>query len=156
MKKNGQALIFVFFLLLLVGILSSSLSALWRSQINIRAQERSGIIAFYLAQAAVERGKVEVLYGYWLAGATIANQNDLDTAGDGFQFLYDVIITSPGTAGANSRDITGIGRVLDLNNTEIARRQAQIIIDNIEDTVAPVNEDDDLSGTVVSWSWQET
>ncbi|MBU4305106.1 MAG: hypothetical protein KJ893_05760 [Candidatus Omnitrophica bacterium] len=153
MNNRGQVLLFVFFLLLVVGILSSGISVLWQADTGIRTQEQFGSIAFYLAQGAVERAKAEVLRGYWAAGtSTISDQNDLDIASDPQQYLYSIqIINSGGT----TRTLTGTGRVLDLAGNEIAYRQIRVIVDGIQDSALPAGEDDDLTGTNQAWTWRE-
>jgi len=156
-NKSGQVLIFVFFLLLIIGILAGSLAVMWQSQIKTFSSEKEGLIAFYLAQAGIERGKIEVLYGYWSAGTyNINNQNNLDLAGDNYQFFYDIVIVNPMPGGGGTtRRLTATGRVLDLANNEIARRQIQVDVSGIQDLVPPVNIDDDLLGSIVAWSWRE-
>ena len=56
--KNGQALIFVFLLLTIVGILVFALTTMWQSAVKVTALERDGLEAFYLAQAGLERGRI--------------------------------------------------------------------------------------------------
>jgi hypothetical protein len=151
--KRSQALLFVFFLLLIVSILVGALAVMWKAEIGMRNFERESMIAFYLAQAAIERGKIEVLYGYWAPGVyVISNQNDLDLSGDNYQFIYDIEITNNG---GTSRTIKGTGRVLDLSGNEIARREIEVIVNGIEDNLPPYGVDDDLSGREQRWSWRE-
>lgn len=153
--KKAQALLFVLFVLAVFGVLSGALTVMWQTELQMRSSEREGLLAFYLAQAAVERAKIMVLYGYWVPNTyTINNQNDLDVAGDNYQFLYDITIITPA---GTTRTITGTGRVLDLAGNQIARREIQVVVTGISDTV-PLGgdgQDDDLSGAVQNWSWQE-
>lgn len=164
MRERAQALLFVLFLILILGIITAALATMWEADMRTRVKEDEGLKAFYLAQAGVERGKIEVLYGYWPTGTptvyNITNQNDLDLAGDEYQFLYDIVITTP--ASGTTRTIVGIGRVLNLSGNEIARREIQVIVDGVRDLVdngtgapPPDGIDDDTTGNQAGWSWQE-
>lgn len=153
MNNRGQVLLFVFFLLLVVAILSSGIAMLWQADTGIRSQEQFGATALYLAQGALERAKAEVLRGYWTSGtSTISDQNDLDIASDAYQYLYSIQIVN---AGGTLRTLTGTGRVLDQSGNEMAYRQISVIVDGIEDTVLPAGEDDDLTGTNQPRTWRE-
>jgi hypothetical protein len=151
--KTGQALLFVIFLLALAGILAPAVAAIWGNEMRLRSLEARGLSAFYLAQAGIERAKIMVLSGYWTAGDyNITNQNDLDVAGDNYQFLYDMKITNSGAA---ARTLKGTGRVLDLAGNNLAHREIQMVVDGISDTSPVDGFDDDMTGSAVTWSWQE-
>lgn len=151
--KKAQVMVFVLFIIGVVSVISGALTIMWESEMRTRSSEREGLTAFYLAQAAIERGKILVLYNYWLAGSyNVLNNNELDNPVDAYQFFYDIIITNSGGA---SRTIHGIGRVLDSGGTEIARREIQVTVTGIVDAVAPTFQDDDLTGGISAWSWQE-
>ena len=132
---------------------------MWESGAQISSSQELSSQALYLAQAGIERAKIEVLYAYWPTGieytTAINDQADLDIPGDNYQFRYDMEITTP--ASGNTRIIRATGRILDLANNEIARREIEITIDDIEDVIPPGGDgtDDDNSGTVVPWTWQE-
>lgn len=64
----GQALLFVFFLLLSIGVVTVALAGLWRSEIQMRTLEREGLLAFYLAGAGLERAKAELAQDEGWAG----------------------------------------------------------------------------------------
>ncbi len=65
--NRGQALLFVLFLLMIIGIFSGTLTVLWHSEINTRSLERDGLFSFYMAQAGVERAKIWARY-FWNPG----------------------------------------------------------------------------------------
>ncbi len=152
MKNNAQLLITVLFLLLMVGTLAGALAALWPAEIRMRVEERQGLIAFYLAQAGIERAKIEVINDVTLFG-TSAWLNDLDLAGDSYTFRYNfnVVIMGP------QRRLIGRGEVLDLNNNLLAQREIEVRINGIVDVNPPGGDgiDDDGLASLVSWSWQE-
>ena len=146
-------MVFVLFIIGVVSVISGALTIMWESEMRTRSSEREGLTAFYLAQAAIERGKILALYNYWLAGSyNVLNNNELDDPFDAYQFFYDIIITN---SGGTSRTIQGIGRVLNSGGTEIARREIQVTVTGIVDAVSPTFQDDDLTGGVSAWSWQE-
>jgi type II secretory pathway pseudopilin PulG len=162
--RRGQVFIFVFLLMMIVGILAAGVAITWQAKTQVQALQRQSLIAFYLAQAGIERGKIEVLYGYWSAGTyNINNQNDLDLAGDNYQFFYDIVIVNPMPGGGGTtRRLTATGRVLDLAGNEIACRQIQVDVSGIQDLVnngtglpPPDGIDDNLSGSIGAWTWRE-
>lgn len=150
---KGQALFFALFLLAIFGALSGTLAVMWETQNRVRALDRDGSFALYLAQAGIERAKIMVLSGYWTVGTyNITDQNDLDIAGDNYQFLYDVRITNGGGA---TRTLRGTGRVLDLAGNELSHREVQMVAIGISDVAPPIGQDDDMAGSPVAWSWRE-
>jgi len=153
-KNKGQALVLVFFIVMIMSILVAALAKMWQSEIKISAQERFFIVADNLAKAAIEQAKIEVLSNYWAPNIyIISDQNGLDVAGDNFLYLYDIQITNPG---GTTRIIKGTGKVLDSSGSnELARRQIQVELGGIDDSGVPDGMDDDLTGTITSWSWQQ-
>ena len=61
-RRKGQALLFVFFLLLIVGILTGALAVMWQAEIQARSESKDSLIAFYIAQTGIERVKIELAY----------------------------------------------------------------------------------------------
>lgn len=152
-SRKGQALFFALFLLAIFGALSGTLAVMWETQTRVRALDRDGSFALYLAQAGIEQAKIMVLSGYWTTGTyNITDQNDLDIAGDNYQFLYDVRITNGGGA---TRTLRGTGRVLDLAGNELAHREVQMVASGISDAAPPIGQDDDMTGSPQTWSWRE-
>lgn len=58
--RKGQAIIFVLFILAVFGALSGALTIMWQAELQTRSSERDGLVAFYLAQAGIERAKIEL------------------------------------------------------------------------------------------------
>ncbi len=158
--KKAQVMVFVLFITGVIAVISGALTIMWESEMKTRSSEREGLIAFYLAQAAVERGKILVLCDVGFVGSPNNNAvPQLYTSAGAYQFFYDIIITNPSPSspplGPASRRIEGIGRVLNSAGMEIARREIQVDVTGIVDSVPPVLQDDDLTGSVVAGSWQE-
>lgn len=181
--KSGQVLIFIFFFLLTLGVLAGSLAVMWQSQVRTLSSEKEGLIALYLAQAGIERAKIEVLStnGMNLIGAgrcpdvgssppcpVSTDPNgypdlDPDTTDNYFSYYYFQIVWDP--LGVPNRIlITGRGEVRDANNVVIGCREIEVKVDGIEDadglptglsTDPPDGTDDDGSGTIADWSWRE-
>lgn len=99
MNNNAQVLITVLFLLVLVTMLISWLSPILRAEVNMRGLQRNGLYAFYLAQAGLERAKIELKNSWSFSGLS-----DLPL-GDG---TYDIAIISPSM---NDRVILSSGSV---------------------------------------------
>lgn len=56
--SKGQALFFALFLLAIFGGLSGTLAVMWETQNRVRALDRDGSLALYLAQAGIEQAKL--------------------------------------------------------------------------------------------------
>ena len=56
--KKVQALIFVLFILMIVGIIVGALMVMWNSQIQSSSSHELSLKTYYLAQAGIEQGKV--------------------------------------------------------------------------------------------------
>ncbi|MGE5308829.1 MAG: hypothetical protein ACM3OC_07085 [Deltaproteobacteria bacterium] len=57
MTDRGQVLLYVLILLLLSAALGGALSAMWNVEIVKRSAQRDGVLAYYLAQAGIEKAK---------------------------------------------------------------------------------------------------
>ncbi|MCG2711381.1 MAG: hypothetical protein L6416_03545 [Candidatus Omnitrophica bacterium] len=151
-NKRGQALLFAFLLLMLLGILTAAVASLWQSEIKIRDEDKLATFAFYLAQAGVERAKIEVIYNVALSGS-YGWYNDLDIAGDNYIFRYNfsAAIISP-----TERALVGTGEVLDLSGNILAHKEISVIVDGIADTVVPFDGIDDVpaDNQMAQWTWQ--
>ena len=149
----------VLLLLFVVGILAWGLTGMLESEIRILPLQEHSLISFYLAQAGVEQAKIEVLYGYWSAGTsqgpgTAADNywsQNLDIAGDNYLYEYRYTIVTPA---GSTRNITGEGRVLDINSNVLAQRQIMVTVTDITDADSD-GEDDDESAQVLDWSWRD-
>ncbi|MBU1044478.1 MAG: hypothetical protein KJ915_08810 [Candidatus Omnitrophica bacterium] len=150
-NKRGQALLFAFFLLMLLGMLTAALASLWQAEIKIRDEDKSATVAFYLAQAGVERAKIEVIYNVALSG-TYGWYNDLEIAGDNYIFRYNFSVAISG----QERTLVGTGEVLDLSGNVLAHKEISVVVEGIADTVIPFDGIDDVPGDnqMIQWTWQ--
>ena len=165
--RKGQAFLFVFFLLLIVGILGGALAVMWQAEIKTRGADRDDLRAFYLAQAGVERAKIALLYNVNFKGDS-SDFTDLDIAGDNYNFYYSFSISAvSGATKKWQRRIIGKGSVY-LRKSDgsdgalVANRTIAVIVDGILDILnnttrhPPADgKDDDLSGSTVSYTWHE-
>jgi Tfp pilus assembly protein PilX len=101
--QKSQTLIVVLILLFLGSIISTGLMRMWESEITTNAVSDDGRLAFYLAQAAVERGKYELRQD-WNYDGTGAPVNM--GAGN-----YTVNITVLSSTPPERKRVTGVGRV---------------------------------------------
>lgn len=162
MKRKAQALLFVLFLFLITGALLGALTVMWNAAARISGYNFYGDIAFYLAQAGVERAKVEVLDNYW----TACNEwlpgpgsndwyTDMDVSGDNYTYEYNFHIINSSGHSSDLRHLTGQGRVRDAGGSVIAFRELGATVEDIVDTPPRDGFDDDLSGEVKAYSWRE-
>ena len=151
---KGQVLLFVLFTMLLLGILSAGLSAVWQTSIDTYTLERDNLKVFYLAQAAVERAKIDILNDVTTGlrpGPAITNwYSDLDDGTDNFtyQYRYSLDLLPAGTERTqrpNRRVITGIGELLDGNSNMIAHKEIMCYIDGLADGADAGTADDDMT-----------
>ena len=56
--RKSQALIFVLFILMIVGILVGALMAMWESQLKSNIYQEASLVSYYLAQAGIEQAKI--------------------------------------------------------------------------------------------------
>ncbi len=153
--RKAQALLVVLLLLFVAGILSAGAARLFQTESRIVPLQQQGMAAFYLAQAGIERAKIEALYGHWGFGSTTSAWQDMDSAGN-FIYRYRYTIVNPG-GGSTERTLTGEGQVVNKDDTSqvYAVRQIEVIVEGIEDIAAPIGEDDNEQGAVKPWSWKE-
>jgi hypothetical protein len=109
-QQRAQTLIVVLILLFLGTIISTGLMRMWETEVRTNAISDDGRLAFYLAQAAVERGKAG-LKNSWSYGG---NTTPVNMSGGN----YTVQVTGSGT----SKTVIGTGRVRE------AMRQLQVNI----------------------------
>ena len=140
-SRKGQALLFVFFLLLIVGILAGALAVMWPAEIKTRGLERDGLIAFYLAQAGVERAKIELAYNEtWTGGGPYS------FGGGTYTVSVQNVACPPGPYNT-CREITSIGRIASVER----RITCTVSLDKppLDPPDTPGDEE------MVSWSWRE-
>lgn len=138
--KNAQALIFVFLLLTIVGILVFALSMMWQSEIGVSSFERDSLTAFYLAQAGIERAKIRARHS---PGSTPYDSGWINMSGGRYRFFIQNL-------GGVKRRIISRGQRLDAGSNVAAEKYITVEITNIENPF--VNPSDD---TEVDWSWRE-
>ncbi len=74
-NSRSQVLIFVFFLIFILGALAAALLQIWESQVGVIALQQDGAKAFYTAQAAVSFAKGQLRTNWDWAGMD-ADSND--------------------------------------------------------------------------------
>lgn len=131
--KKGQALIFVFFLLLLIGSIIGALSIIWQTEIQKRSLQKYNLRAFYLAQAGIELGKF-----YAKAGLTIP-VTPVTTSGGRFSYS---IVSGPGPF---DRIITSVGEAFSSSGTVMAEKAITVRVEGIGNP--PESQ--------TAWSWKE-
>ena len=141
--------------MVIVGILGRVLADMWGVEVNARSADKFSLIAFYLAQAGIERGKVEIVYDVTLSGPQPDSINwflGLDKPGDNYTFQYKYFVNS----GSNSdeRILRGVGEVVGANGNLVAHREITITVSGIEDANGD-GIDDNREGDLVSGSWEE-
>ncbi len=136
--RKGQALIFIFFLLLITGILTGALAVMWQAEIQSRSQGKDGCIAFYLAQSGIERAKVEARNGAITAPGWSPAQNLTD--GWYSYYIQDI--------GGGQRLLRSIGQRV-VSGQVVSERQIEVTIQGMD---TPLDPSDDSQ---VSWSWRE-
>ncbi|MCP4652133.1 MAG: hypothetical protein GY858_01960 [Candidatus Omnitrophica bacterium] len=160
MIKKAQLLLLTFLLLIIVGILGSSLMVLWEDMVDVRSLQEKKMEAFYLAQAGLEEGKYEVRENSDFGGS----QWWPDPYSDPLDPLYDLSapcvdedsrspcwhsdFSSRGwhrfrvVKSGNDRIIEGRGRVIDSGGNILAERRIEVTINS-------------SSGAQDSYSWRE-
>jgi hypothetical protein len=153
MHKKTQVLVISLFLLFILGALSAGVAHTIQVESQIQQSWRMGMTAFYLAQAGVERAKIELLNN--VNYATSTDFVDLDVAGDNYNFYYDCTIDAIG----NTRKVTGIGEVTDLtlpraNAKVLAHREIEVTLEGVSCMLPAVKDFDDTINKV-DFSWKE-
>lgn len=113
-KNKGQVLLLALIMFSIVSILGAVLASMWSAEIEGRGQERSGLAAFYLAQAGIEEAKAWV--GDSLGITTSANVSMV-----GGRYRY---VVSNGTG--TEKIIDSTGEALDTSSNVIATRKIQV------------------------------
>ena len=184
MRKRSQVLLLIIGVMFLVSTMISVINPIISKDIKTRTQQEYDTVAFYLAQSAIEKAKVEILYGFWSAGTYFrpnpsaaektaagcgaCNCNDESCNSncsvcwyyapgygknrcgsaenlyaywfcdmnwpDDLMFRYRFQVTNPGTQGANSRNLIGVGQVLGSYSNIMSQRKISVTIDGIADT----------------------
>jgi hypothetical protein len=135
---RGQALIFVLMLLLTVGIFLGYLSSMWEVETQVRALERNGMIALYMAQAGIERAKITARYGL----VPLPYSSPAQTLNTG---RYSFSIQD---LGGDQRLLQAIGQKLDVSGNVLAEKQLEIRVQGMG--TLPTADD-----VQIPWSWRQ-
>ena len=139
-SKKSQALLFVFFLLLIVGILAGALAVMWQAEIEIRGAEKEGLVAFYLAQAGIENAKI---YARHNPSSFPYQSGWINFSGGRYNFTIAQVGPGP-----NRRNLSSTGQALDSSGNPIAERQLGVEVQGIG---TPSTADDQQ----LPWAWHE-
>lgn len=162
MMKKAQTLLLVVFLLFFIGALVLSINILWQSESNVSSARQAYLTALYLAQAGMERAKIEILRGCWSGGdcwvpgpASTDWETNISSGNPNYTWRFQAKIES--NCGNSCRNLTAIGEVLDANSSVIAQRKIYCQIDGIRDNQPGGGDgiDDDLTGSLAAYSWHE-
>lgn len=132
--RKSQVLLYVIILMAVVGIFANLLANTWRIEKRSVSLSGQSMRAFYLAQSAVEMGKIMAMYDVGLivepnsTGTCtvdscypgdlgsgddrefICNDPDFNTGETNYQYCYRIEIDNPG---GTNREVTGISAVFD-------------------------------------------
>lgn len=156
--KKAQTLLLVIILLFFISALMLSLNIIWQSELKTYSSEQLYLTALYLAQAGIERAKIDILYGCWKGGTCWSPgpsaqdwEESISSPNPNYIWRFQAKIES--NCGNFCRNITGTGEILDTGNNVLAHREINCEIDGIKDKLpgGGDDKDDDLSGTPSSW-----
>jgi type II secretory pathway component PulK len=100
-KKSGQTLILILILVLVSTALGSAVSRMQTSDMEKRIAENDGILAFYLAQAALERAKAELANNWAWTGIPLASPIQLDSRRSYYALVNEI--------GGGDKEVVGVG-----------------------------------------------
>jgi type II secretory pathway pseudopilin PulG len=164
--ERGQVLLFIILVLGVIGILAGSLAVMWQSEVRSRSLARQRMIAFYLAEAGLERAKIEVLRnvdtktcpgGTGCPASAFPGYRELDPdLTDNFTHYYYFEILAG--SNAQQRILVGRGEITDANGVVLSSKSVQVEVQGIIDNPPPAGGDgvdDDGSASVVNDTWEE-
>jgi hypothetical protein len=115
--RKGQILLVVFSLLLLGSLLTAGIAMLWQNRAQVSFMEKNALVAFYLANAGIERARAEIGIHQDDDYTGVINE----TLAGGF---YNVTVSKHGN---NRKDLVSIGCYRDAQrqiSTEIVRDES--------------------------------
>jgi hypothetical protein len=155
MKQKSQVLVAALVMLMVSLVLCRGIYSLWSDHDKSIAVQIFSGQAFYLAQAALERAKADLLLDARRTGYSPARTLSWNALGSTTDFgnfnanlprvnaNYSYSITCPGSCTSNDRNITATGQVIDLISGKLlAQRTMFVTINNVnsgagtQDTVA--------------------
>lgn len=98
-------MIFVLFILAVFGAIAGALTVMWQTEIQTRSAEKDSLSAIYIAQAGIERAKLELAYNEAWPGA-----GPLALAGGTYTITASGIACPPGPYNT-CREIASIGLI---------------------------------------------
>jgi hypothetical protein len=104
---KSQVLIFVFFLIFILGALATSLLQIWQSEVQVPSLQQNGSTAFYIAQAGISLAKGQLRTNWDWAGMD-ANNDDVADESEKANFSsgkYWVDIISRDDSAPNNRTV---------------------------------------------------
>ena len=145
MSRRAQTLLLVMFLLILAGALVAGLTRMWLAEIKMRSLGRDGLLAFYLAEAGIERSKAELKQNWAWPGMdsnenNVADDSEKALLGEG---VYWVDVYRD-TADPNKVTLEAHGGARD------AHRVIRVELERIASGNPPT-----YGYRQVLWSWQE-
>ena len=163
MKKKAQILVAAFLMLLISLILCRGIYSLWSDHAKSIAVQVASGQAFYLAQAALERAKADLLLDARRSGAwpRTLNWSAQGSAGDFTHFNANLptlnansyySITCPGSCTSNDRNVTATGQVYTLGGKILSSRTMFVTITNVYNAAGTTQ---DRNANLVANSWEE-
>ncbi|MFH0790309.1 MAG: hypothetical protein V2A64_01610 [Candidatus Omnitrophota bacterium] len=139
--RKAQAMIFVLFILAVFGAIAGALTVMWQTEIQTRSAEKDSLSAIYLAQAGIERAKLELAYNEAWPGA-----GPFAFAGGTYNISVLAIACPPGPYNT-CREITSTGL--------INAADRRIVVDVSLDSPPPDPPDTAGDEAVLPWTWRE-
>lgn len=120
--KQSQALLFVIFVSVILGVLFSIIVITLQGEMQISNYERFGVIAFYLAQAGIENGKAWVV-----ANPGISSYNSGFISFPGGRYRFTIALGfSP-----DRRIINAVGEAIGSSGQVVSQRQLRVEVTGI-------------------------
>ena len=163
MEKKSQILIAAFIMLILAMLLCRGIYTLWSSYAQSMGTQVSSGQAFYLAQAALERAKSDLMLnatrtGFprsatWLVNGSTSDFGNFNANIPTLSANYYYSVTCPGgaTCTSNDRSIAATGQIKTLGGKLLSSRTMFVTITNVNGGFGT----QDRNANVVANSWEE-
>ncbi|MFA5116765.1 MAG: hypothetical protein WC486_05730 [Candidatus Omnitrophota bacterium] len=150
LKLKAQVLIFVFFLIFILGALAVALLQIWQSEVQIPSLQQGASNSFYIAQTGIELGKSQLRSNWDWAGMDantddIADESERATFGSG-KYWVDIISRDDSNPAARIVTINAHGW------TGISHQVIQVQLQRTEVNPGPPPVYTYLQ---IGWSWQQ-
>jgi hypothetical protein len=166
MNKRSQILMAAIVMLVVSALLCRGVYTLWTNHAQSIGMQVASGQAFYLAQAALERAKADLMLnatraGTWPRTSPVWISNGTKDFGNfnanipliNANYYYSIVCEPgppPGNCSTDNRDVTATAQISDLGGKLLATRKIFVIIANVS-TVST----QDPSGNMVANSWEE-